>query len=142
MKFEKIKKLKELINYSKNIVIIPHTSPDGDAIGSCLALYNILKIINKSSYVISPNKAPDFLNWTPGFDDIIYYDIEKEKCKKLLSNSDLIFTLDFNDLSRIGELKEFVNQSNSKTVMIDHHQNPKDYADLVFSNSKMGLTCK
>ena len=142
MNFEKIKKLNELINASENIVIIPHTSPDGDAIGSCLALYNVLKIINKSSHVVSPNKAPDFLNWTPGFDKITYYDTEKERCKKLISNSDLIFTLDFNDLSRIGELKEVLNQSNSKTVMIDHHQNPKDYADLIFSNSEIGSTCE
>jgi len=142
MKFDKIKKLKELINNSKNIVIIPHTSPDGDAIGSCLALFNILKVINKSSNIISPNKAPEFLNWTPGFENIIHYDIDKEKCKKILSNSDLIFTLDFNDLNRIGELKEFVIKSNSQTVMIDHHQNPKDYADLVFSNSKIGSTCE
>ena len=84
MNFEKIKKLNELINASENIVIIPHTSPDGDAIGSCLALYNVLKIINKSSHVVSPNKAPDFLNWTPGFDKITYYDTEKERCKKLI----------------------------------------------------------
>ena len=131
MNFEKIKKLNELINASENIVIIPHTSPDGDAIGSCLALYNVLKIINKSSHVVSPNKAPDFLNWTPGFDKITYYDTEKERCKKLISNSDLIFTLDFNDLSRIGELKEVLNQSNSKTVMIDHHQNPEEFCEIV-----------
>ena len=142
MKFEKIKKLKELINDSKNIVIIPHTSPDGDAIGSCLALFNMLNTINKPSQVISPNKAPDFLNWTPGYDNIIYFDCDEEKCKESLLKSDLVFTLDFNDLNRTGELNEFVKKSNSKIVMIDHHQNPKDYADLVFSEPKTGSTCE
>ena len=142
MKFEKIKKLKELINDSKNIVIIPHTSPDGDAIGSCLALFNMLNTINKTSQIISPNKAPDFLNWTPGYDNIIYFDSDEKKCKESLLKSDLVFTLDFNDLNRIGELNEFVEKSNSKIVMIDHHQNPKDYADLVFSEPKTGSTCE
>ena len=142
MNFEKIKKLKELINDSKSIVIIPHTSPDGDAIGSCLALFNMLNTINKTSQIISPNKAPDFLNWTPGFDNIIYFDSDEKKCKESLLKSDLVFTLDFNDLNRIGELNEFVEKSNSKIVMIDHHQNPKDYADLVFSEPKTGSTCE
>ena len=142
MKFEKIKKLEELINESENIVIIPHTSPDGDAIGSCLALFNMLNSVNKSCYVISPNKAPDFLNWTPGYNNIIYFDSDEEKCRESLLNSDLIFTLDFNDLNRIGELNEFVKKSGSKIVMIDHHQNPKDYADLVFSEPETGSTCE
>ena len=139
---KKLKNLKELINDSENIVIIPHTSPDGDAIGSCLAfLICLIQLINHPN-VISPNKAPDFLNWTPGYDNIIYFDSDEEKCKESLLKSDLVFTLDFNDLNRIGELNEFVKKSNSKIVMIDHHQNPKDYADLVFSEPKTGSTCE
>ena len=142
MNFEKIKKLKKLINDSENIVILPHTSPDGDAIGSCLALFNMLKIMKKNSVVISPNKAPDFLDWTAGYDNIIYYDSNEIECKESLLSSDLIFTLDFNDLNRIGELSEFVKKSNSKIVMIDHHQSPKEYADIVFSEPETSSTCE
>ena len=142
IKFEKIKKLKELINDSKSIVIIPHTSPDGDAIGSCLALFNMLNTINKTSQIISPNKAPDFLNWTPGFDNIIYFDSDEKKCKESLLKSDLVFTLDFNDLNRIGELNEFVEKSNSKIVMIDHHQNPVEFCEIIISRPEICSTAQ
>ena len=73
MKFENIQKLKDLINTSNNIVIIPHTNPDGDALGSCLALKGIFNKLNKNSFVISPNKAPDFYNWIPYFKEIKYF---------------------------------------------------------------------
>jgi phosphoesterase RecJ-like protein len=102
----------------------------------------MLKIMKKNSVVISPNKAPDFLDWTAGYDNIIYYDSNEIECKESLLSSDLIFTLDFNDLNRIGELSEFVKKSNSKIVMIDHHQSPKEYADIVFSEPETGSTCE
>lgn len=142
MKNENIVVLKELLFRKKNIVIIPHTNPDGDAIGSSLALMHLLNSIDHNSTVISPNKAPYFLKWSPGFENIIYFDSDKNSCLKLIENADLIFTLDFNDLDRIGEMSKYVDSSNAKIILIDHHLNPKDYADLVFSDIEIGSTCE
>ena len=142
MKFENIQKLKDLINTSNNIVIIPHTNPDGDALGSCLALKGIFNKLNKNSFVISPNKAPDFYNWIPYFKEIKYFEDKPNECSEIIKDCDLIFTLDFNDLSRIGELSTSVNQSNAEIIMIDHHQNPKNYAELTFSFPEIGSTCE
>jgi len=142
MKIENIKVLKTLLSESRNLIIIPHTNPDGDAIGSCLALSNLLKKSGHNVSLISPNKPPHFLNWTPGFEDILYFDSETKNCEKKIKASELIFTLDFNDLNRIGELGDIVKSSKSKKIMIDHHQNPKDYADLTFSEPEIGSTCE
>ena len=142
MKSKNIKVLKQLLTENKNAVIIPHTNPDGDAIGSCLALSSLLKKISHNVSIISPNKPPHFLNWTPSFDDILYFDSDPEGCQNKIEFSDLIFTLDFNDLNRIGELGGIIKSSDSKKIMIDHHRNPKDYADLMFSEPEIGSTCE
>ncbi|MGY8949398.1 MAG: DHH family phosphoesterase [Flavobacteriales bacterium] len=142
MKIENIKVLKTLLSESRDLIIIPHTNPDGDAIGSCLALSHILKKNGHNASVISPNKPPHFLHWSPGFNDILYFDSEPENCQKKIEKSTLIFTLDFNDLNRIGELGDFVKSSGSKKIMIDHHRDPKKYADLMFSKPEIGSTCE
>lgn len=142
MKEKKINNLKDLLASKKNIVIIPHNSPDGDAIGSCLALMHVLNDKEHEVSVISPNEAPFFLKWIPGYNEIMFYDKDKDICSRLITNADLIFTLDFNDLMRVGDLEELVNISKASIVMIDHHQNPSNYADLVFSEPNVGSTCE
>ncbi len=139
---EKINQLKKLLEQPKQISIVIHRNPDGDAIGSGLALRKFL--INKGHRVdlISPNPVPDYLRWMPGTKDIIVYDDEPEKVSEILNNSELIFTLDFNDLSRVGTLlEEVLKKLDDKTfVMIDHHLNPKDYAKFTFSDDKKSST--
>ena len=70
----KIKELKKLLSKEKKIIITTHTNPDGDAVGSSLALYHFLKKMNHNVNVITPNKHPDFLNFIPGFNEIIIFD--------------------------------------------------------------------
>ena len=142
MKNKNIGVLKELLVGQKNIVIIPHTNPDGDAIGSSLALMHVLNRLKHKADIVSPNEAPYFLKWTAGFDQIIYFDNDKKVCLSKIQNADIIFTLDFNDLNRIGEMKDLISSSNAKIVMIDHHQNPRDYTDIVFSEPSIGSTCE
>ena len=142
MKNKNIAVLKELLVGEKNIIIIPHTNPDGDAIGSSLALMHVLNKLQHKAEIVSPNEPPYFLKWAPGFDQIIYFDNDKKVCLSKIQNADIIFTLDFNDLNRIGEMKGLVNSSNARIVMIDHHQNPKDYTDIVFSEPSTGSTCE
>lgn len=124
--------LKQLIATSKGIVITTHKSPDGDAIGSSLGLYHFLKQFNQNVVVVVPDAFPDFLNWMECSNEIVYYDTATEKAKELISKSDLIFSLDYNALNRIGDMGEFIGATQAFKVVIDHHQNPQPFADHYF----------
>ena len=138
----KIKELEKLLSKDKKIVITTHTNPDGDAIGSSLALYHFLKKSNYDVNVITPNQHPEFLNWVPGCEEVIIYDHNINKAKKIIKNSDIIFTLDFNDVNRCGDVGLYFNKKKHKIIMIDHHQSPTEYSDITFSYPDISSTCE
>ena len=142
MKNDKFLLLNELLIDKKNIAIIPHSNPDGDAIGSCLGLMHMLNKFGHNTKIISPNSVPNFLTWVPGFKQILFFDQNKYNCREAIANAELIFTLDFNDLSRIGEMNRFVANADAEIILIDHHQNPKEYANLIFSEPHLSSTCE
>ena len=127
---------------AENIVIVPHKGPDGDAIGSTLGLMHFLKNKGHKATVIAPNDYPHFLKWLPGNDEVIIYEAEKERSDKLIAEAEMVFTLDFNDLSRSGLMYDSLVASEAVFVMIDHHQEPADYAHYTYSNSEMSSTCE
>lgn len=134
--------VKALLEKPQAIVIIPHKNPDGDAMGASLGLQHFLKLKGLSSKVISPNDYPKFLKWLPGSDDVLNFERENSQAKQALGNASLIFTLDFNDLSRTGQLEAHLTESNSDFIMIDHHQQPSDYAKVTYSDVAMSSTCE
>jgi phosphoesterase RecJ-like protein len=134
--------IKTLIEESSSCVIIPHKNPDGDALGSCLALNHFLLKKGLNSIVISPNDYPSFLKWMPGETKILNFEKESTKAVQKIENADLIFTLDFNDLSRSGIMCDNIKVANGKIIMIDHHEKPKEYADLKLSDPEIGSTCE
>ena len=93
-----IQEAKSLIENAENIVIVTHVSPDGDAIGSSLALCNFLKTIGKEAYVVVPNDLPGFLKWMSGASDIIVHEKKRNMAEALIEKADLICALDFNVL--------------------------------------------
>ena len=133
--------INDVLSKNKNIILIPHSSPDADALGSCLALYHFFKNENNVN-IISPNQYTDILNFLPGSESVLVFDNEKEKSTNLLKNADIIFTLDFNSLSRARNLSNLISKSSAKIIMIDHHENPDKYADIMISDSKMSSTCE
>lgn len=135
-------KIKKLLSTAKNIVITTHKNPDGDAIGSSLALCHYLNSIGHSATVITPNDYPDFLKWMPGETSIVKYDSSTETANAMINNADLIFTLDFNHLSRSGDLETILEKSKSTFIMIDHHQQPDSYAKYMYSDTSMSSTCQ
>ncbi|WOD42706.1 DHH family phosphoesterase [Hwangdonia lutea] len=137
-----IKSIKQLLATPKNIVIVPHKNPDGDAIGSTLALYHYLKKYNHNATVMVPNDYPDFLKWIPGSEHILKHDTETEACEMLINAADIIFTLDFNAFHRTGNMETVLTESKAMKIMIDHHQSPDDYAAFVFSDVNMSSTCE
>ncbi|HET8837766.1 MAG TPA: bifunctional oligoribonuclease/PAP phosphatase NrnA [Flavobacteriaceae bacterium] len=132
--------MKRLLDSPKKIVIVPHKNPDGDALGASLALFLFLKAKDHKVNVVSPNDYPEFLKWLPGESEIIKFDQDNEKGKMLLSEAELIFTLDFNDFSRTGEMEKFLQKSSAEFVMIDHHQQPSNYARFTESDTAMSST--
>jgi len=134
--------IKQLLSKPKNIVIIPHKNPDGDAVGASLGLYHFLKGQKHHVNVIAPNDYPEFLKWMPSEALILKYDNETEKGNVLIENADLIFTLDFNALNRIGAMEMPVTNSKAIKIMIDHHQEPDNYAKFIYSDVSMSSTCE
>ncbi len=142
MKKEDIEALKELLASSKKIAIIPHRSPDGDAMGSTLALYHFLLKLNHQPTVIAPNEFPNFLAWLPGSENVMIYEKEKESSMHILLDAELVFLLDFNALYRTGEMEHVLNKLTAPMVMIDHHQQPDGFAKYTYSNTAFGSTCE
>lgn len=133
----------ELLAGSKKIAIIHHRNPDGDALGSTLGLYHFLKKMGHTPTVISPNEYPDFLAWMPGAETVRVFEREIADCIKLLDEAELVFTLDFNHLSRTGDAMEpALKKVKAPFIMIDHHQKPDDYATVTFSDTSYGSTCE
>ena len=137
-----LKQLKQWLDKPATVVIIPHKNPDGDAMGSCLAWQGMLNQLGHSTSVIAPNDYPSFLHWLPGHDSVLIYENDQELANKLIAGANIVFTLDFNTLKRIDQMGARVAESAAKKVMIDHHQEPDDYADIMFSNPAIGSTCE
>lgn len=142
MRKDSFSKFKSLIKSSGNIVIVTHWSPDGDAMGSSLALYNYLLKIKKKATVIVPNEYPEFLDWLPGNNKVINFQKDEIKAVKIIDKADAIFTLDFNTLTRLEKLGEIVGAAKATKVLVDHHQQPDKYAKLVFHDVKACSTCE
>lgn len=143
MNQEHISSLKSFLNTSKNIVIIGHRNPDGDAVGSTLALCLYLNKNGHKATVMMPNDFPDFLKWMPGAGEIVLFEKDSKKSTQLLNEAALIFTLDFNSLSRVGEEMQAVLEAvDTPFALIDHHQQPDAYAKYVYSDVSICSTAQ
>jgi phosphoesterase RecJ-like protein len=142
MKNFDIQTIKSLLATPKKIVIIPHRNPDGDAMGSTLGLYHFLLKLKHDVLVISPNEYPEFLDWMPGSKTVLTYEKHKDETTKILQEAELLFTLDFNALHRVGEMETILKELTAPFIMIDHHQKPDDYAAFIYSDTQFGSTCE
>lgn len=122
------------------VVILSHVSPDGDAIGSSLGLYHFLTSQDKTVHVIVPNAFPDFLKWMPGAKDIIQYNRYKDFADKLINEADVLCVLDLNVLSRLDEMKDVVEKSPARKMLVDHHLYPGDFARITISHPDISST--
>lgn len=123
-----------LLQNAAQPVIVSHKSPDGDSIGSSLALYHFLRKWNNRVRIVHPDAAPEFLKWVEGSADIISYEENQERATELLAKADVIACLDFNEPGRVGEqMKPLLEASTAVKIMIDHHLHPSDFCRLVIS---------
>ncbi len=142
MNENEIIQLKTELSTKKNIVLVSHKNPDGDAIGSTLALAMYLKKTGHNVQPMVPNDYPDFLKWMPQNDTVLIYEKNKTKADKLILDADLIFTLDFNSLARAGDMQEILEKAKADFVMIDHHQQPDAYATYMYSDVTICATAQ
>ena len=131
---ESLSAFKQLLDRSKYIVITCHLSPDGDAMGSSLALCRALTNMGKKVKVIVPDTPPKYLMFLPGAEDIVIYSRSEQFARKLFATTELIFCLDYNEPKRIDLMAEPMVASPAKKVLIDHHLNPSGFADVIISH--------
>lgn len=135
-------KIKEMLAESRNVVITCHTGPDGDAIGSSLAMYEYLKRKGKQVVVIVPNYFPDYLRWMNDADKIIQYDRRRALSKSYFQQADLVIALDYNGMYRVDEMQLPLSHCRCKKLMIDHHENPEHFCTIQLSRPDMSSTCE
>ncbi len=128
-----VEKAKELLKHPAEIVITSHYNPDGDAIGSSLALASYLRTKGHSVHLILPNDFPDFLSWMPGIEDTIIYFHHAKQADRLLESAELIFCLDYNAIPRVNLFADKLFNAKGYKILIDHHLQPENHFDLLFS---------
>jgi phosphoesterase RecJ-like protein len=131
-----------LCSPGKKITILAHLNPDGDTLGSSLGLQNLFTKMGHTCQTISPNDYPDFLKWIPGSQSIIVYWHNKNRALEAIKNADIIFSVDFNELKRIREMKEAYENSLAYKVLIDHHPDPQIPADYQLSDVTSSSTAE
>lgn len=137
----KVKAVRKLLEENDRIVITCHMSPDGDAVGSSLGLMHTLAKIGKDVHVVTPDRIPETLLCLPGARDIVPYSMYTDFARKLLRRAEVIFCLDFNALYRVDRMADALKAATAKKVLVDHHENPGDFTDVVISYPRQSSTC-
>lgn len=139
---ETIQSFNKILTDSRSIAIVPHVNPDGDAIGSSMALSRVLHNVGKNVDVVIPNDFPDFLNWIEGSNEVVIFEAERERAETVINKADLLFILDFNNFDRSEEMAETLKGFGGFSVMIDHHPSPVAPCDIVISDTSQSSTCE
>ncbi|MBU0765592.1 MAG: bifunctional oligoribonuclease/PAP phosphatase NrnA [Bacteroidetes bacterium] len=134
--------LNDYLGEAGNVVIIPHINADGDAVGSALGLMLYFRRKGFSADVISPNDYPEFLHWLPGSDHVISFYRKRKKATALFLKADLVICVDFNEIARSGDMEELLKNSPVKKVLIDHHPDTVNFADLQIVDTSAAATAE
>lgn len=144
---EKITRLKDLLVDKRNILIISHNNPDGDALGSLLGISLLLKkhlkLQDENIHRILPSACQDTFSLLPDFDKIAFADRNMEACTSAFEKADIIIAVDFNNASRVGILQPMLEEASQPKILIDHHQQPdENLFDLIISHPEMSSACE
>ncbi len=122
---EQITQLIQLLSEKSRIVLTTHTNPDGDAIGSSMAMLRYLQKKGHEVTAIVPNQFPGFLSWIPEVGEMLIYEENAKVCQQALQDAELVFCLDYNALSRVGVLTDVLKKTKAPRILIDHHIEPE-----------------
>jgi len=129
-----------MLERAERPVLVAHRSPDGDAVGSTLGLWHAFASRGISAHVVLPDGFPDFYDWMPAVESILYHDRTPEHAEALVRNADLVFCCDFNALSRVGALETALRSTAGARILLDHHLHPEDAFELSFSDTSVCST--
>lgn len=134
----KINRLRKMLEGARNVALVSHTHPDGDAVGSTTAFTRYLRESSGMDAVaVFPDPYPDFLGFMAGQDNVIASS-DPELAGRILSGCDLLICLDMNGFSRSGVLEDTLRSLTVPKILVDHHLNPdSDSFDLVFSDTEV-----
>lgn len=134
-----MEKIFNLINQSKNILLILHSSPDGDSLGANLAMTQYLKSLNKNVTLISgDSKIPINYKKLPHVDQII----EKNIFQINLSDFDLFLVLDCASFDQVTKLGKINIPNTLKIINIDHHVSNKNFGNINYVKKNAPATCE
>ncbi len=139
---QNIDAVRPVVENGRRFVVLAHKNPDGDAAGSSLAMCRYVRSIGKEAVVVLPNPFPTFLSWLPGADDVMFYSTDKERCENAIAAADVLFCLDFNVLSRTGDVSPALVASKATKVLVDHHPDPSAEFDVQVSYPAACSTCE
>ena len=134
--------LKNLLATPQKILITSHFKPDGDAIGSSLGLYHLLKQLGHQIDVVMPSAYPESLHWLPGNDQVMIFNQNLPRGVEIIQKQNIIFCLDFNELGRTNQMEVYLKDANATKIMIDHHLEPDNFADHIISKPSASSTCE
>lgn len=137
-----LQKAQALISTAQKVVITNHVNPDGDAVGSALGLAQVLRSMGKEVSCVFPNYFSPNLRWMTGVKEVIYYDNQGEVANPLLQQADLLIHLDYNALSRSGNMEQALRQITAPKINIDHHQQPENFAEANICVPGASSTCE
>ena len=137
-----LKRFIEIIDSVSRIVITCHKKADGDAIGSSLALCQVLRNMGKNATVIIPDQLPASLTFITQGIDFVVFSYNEIRASDIIRNTQLIFSLDYNDFDRVAGMKQMLVESKAKKILIDHHLNPSQGFDVQFSYPELSSTCE
>lgn len=130
---DKLDKFKELVDNAETIAIASHISPDGDNLGSTLALRKSLELYGKDVELLANDTIDDYLHFLP----------EKENYKEATRDSyDLFMILDCSEFDRIGDNLTPIAKASKNTLVIDHHVGGGIDTDLNLIYDTAPATCE
>jgi bifunctional oligoribonuclease and PAP phosphatase NrnA len=109
----------------RKVVITTHQKPDADAMGSSLALYHFLTSFGHAVTVISPTNWAKWLDWMPGTNTVIDFELRRDQAEAVLQQAEWVFCLDFNVLLRTKNMAPVLRAGAYDRILIDHHQQPE-----------------
>lgn len=133
--------LQRLVGDADRIVLVCHVAPDGDAMGSTLGMWHILKAMGKRPAVITPDVPTHTLSFLPGAREVMPVTRYTDRAMVHIQAADLIICLDFNALMRIDKMQPMIEASQAPKVLIDHHLGPEEFADVIISRPQSSSTC-
>ena len=139
---EEIQQLKQILSLPKEITIVTHRNPDGDAIGSSMGLAAYLQKLHHQVKVIFPSEYPTSYSFIAGVQRAMIFDLDPNAARQAIDKSEVIFSLDFNGLYRVDKLGESIQFSKTKKILIDHHLDPEPFTDIEFSDISASSTCE